>query len=296
MALPQQQQPLAFEDYVNATTLEAALAALADGRGTPVAGGTDLWVQKDLGAKRFGARLVNIRHVAALAGVAEQHGRIRLGALASVTDILESPLLRAATPVLPAAADRFASVQIRNAATIGGNIANGSPAADMVVPLLCLDAEVELASWQGNAVATRRVPLSDMFLGPGKTRRAANELIVAIWLDRPAPGFYAHFSKTGPRPALEIARVSLCLAGRRAGGRLTDVRLAYGAVAPTPIRCQPVERMIEGAALDETTIARILDAADAVIAPIDDLRASAWYRRHLARAFLRQELLDAANG
>lgn len=169
MALPQQQQPLIFEDYVNAASLEAALRALADGKGTPVAGGTDLWVQKDLGAKRFGARLVNIRRVADLAGIAERGERIRLGALATVTDILDSTLLRAAAPVLPATADRFASVQIRNAATIGGNVANGSPAADMVIPLLCLDAEVELASWQNGAAATRRVKLRDMFLGPGKT-------------------------------------------------------------------------------------------------------------------------------
>lgn len=296
MPLAQELKPIEFEEYVDAVSLEMAVRALADGSGTPVAGGTDLWIQKDIGKRAFGRRLVNIRRVAALGGIAEEGGRIRIGALATMTEILESPLLLRAAPVLPATADRFASVQIRNAATVGGNIANASPAADMVPPLLCLDAEVELARWHENRVATRRLPLAEFFAGPGRTRAASGEIITAVFFGRPAAGSYAAFHKSGPRPALEIARVGLCLAGRREGRRLLSVRLAVGAVAPTPIRCPRTEAAIEGAALDEAAIARAVETLGQEIAPIDDVRGSAWYRRHLAAAFLEEELGRVAQG
>lgn len=296
MALPQHQKPLTIEDYVDATSLEAAVRALADGVGTPVAGGTDLWIQKDLGSRPFGTRLVNIRHVPEIGGIGERDGRIRIGALATITEILESDLLRRVAPVLPQTADRFASVQIRNAATVGGNIANASPAADMVLPLICLDAEVELAAWRGEQIAVRRLPLAKFFTGPGQTRREPNELVAAVWFARPAPDVHATFHKSGPRPALEIARVAVCLAGRRHERRLVSVRLACGAVAATPIRCPRTEALIEGAVLDEDTIARALASVRREIAPIDDVRGSAWYRRHLACAYLEEGLRRVAQG
>jgi CO/xanthine dehydrogenase FAD-binding subunit len=291
MALPQHQRPVAFDEYVNAASLAEALRAMEDGGGVPVAGGTDLWLQKDLGARLIGTRLINIRRIAELAGVAEHDGRIRLGALVTMTEILESGLLRRVAPVLPQTADRFASPQIRNAATIGGNIANASPAADMVLPLLCLDAEVELAAWRRGQVEKRRVPLSQFFTGPGRTRRGPDELVSAVWFDRPAGGFEAAFYKSGPRPALEISRVAMCLGGHRDGPRL-----AYGAVAATPIRCPETEAAIEGAVLDDAAITRALEQAGREIAPIDDVRGSAWYRRHLACVYLEEELRRVAQG
>ncbi|MFO0986401.1 MAG: xanthine dehydrogenase family protein subunit M [Alphaproteobacteria bacterium] len=290
MPLAQELKPLEIDAYVDAVSLDAAVRALADGAGTPVAGGTDLWIQKDLGKRAYGRRLVNIRRVAALGGIAEEGGRIRIGALATMTEILESPLLLRAAPVLPATAGRFASVQIRNAATVGGNIANASPAADMVLPLLCLDSEVELARWHEDRIDRRRLPLAAFFAGPGKTRAMPGELITAVSFDRPAAGSFGAFQKSGPRPALEIARVALCIAGRREGRRLTSVRIAAGAVAPTPIRCPRTEAEIEGVALDDAAIARALESLGREIAPIDDVRGSAWYRRHLAAAFLEEEL------
>ena len=295
MALPQAQQPAEFDDYVNAGSLEVALQALAGG-GTPVAGGTDLWVQKDLGAKSFGGTLVNIKRVPELTGIAETGGRIRLGALVTMTEVIDSELLAARAPILPAAADRFASVQIRNAATIGGNIANASPAADFVVPLMCLDADVEVAKWADGAVATRKVPITAIFTGPGATVLDPAELIVAVEFDVPGADFRAGFCKTGPRPALEIALVAMCLAGTVENGALKAPRLAFGAVAPTPVRCPKTEALLDGATLDDATIAKALDCVDGEINPIDDHRASAWYRRRLARAYLEQELRDVAQG
>ena len=296
MALAQELKPLAIEDYVDAVSLEMAVRALVDGAGTPVAGGTDLWIQKDLGKRTFGPRLVNIRRIAELGGIGECEDRVRIGALATVTEVLESSFLRRIAPVLPATADRFASVQIRNVATVGGNIANASPAADLVLPLICLDAEVELASWHEERIVRRRLPLATFFTGPGQTQRRPEELIVAVLFDRPPSDFHAVFQKSGPRPALEIARVAMCLAGRRAGRRLASVRLAFGAVAPTPIRCPRTEAAIENVALDDAAIARALESLRREITPIDDVRGSAWYRRHLASAFLEEELGRVAQG
>ena len=295
MALPQFQAAPPFEDYVNATDLAAALAALADGRGTPVAGGTDLWVQKELPGAVTGDRLVNIRNVPQLKGMTEADGRIRIGALVTMTEILEDAHLKDAAPVLPMAADRFASVQIRNAATIGGNIANASPAADMVPPLLCSDASVELARDDGGAISTREVALSEFFTGPGQSVQAAGELVTAIIVPI-QPGRYAGFCKSGPRPALEIARVSMAITGEAEGGKLANPRIAFGAVAPTPIRCTKTEALIDGQTLNNDMIARALDTMDGEISPIADHRASEWYRRHLARTYLEQELRHVSNG
>ena len=296
MALPQFQAPPPFEDYVNAADLVSALAALADGRGVPVAGGTDLWVQKELPGGVAGDRLVNIRNVPELKGIGEADGRIRIGALTTMTQILENPLLRKAAEILPMSADRFASVQIRNAATLGGNIANASPAGDMAPALLCLDAAVELARQEGGGTAVRQVALADFFTGPGQSVRAPEELLTAILVSKPPAGAYAGFCKTGPRPALEIARVSMAILGEAADGALRNPRIAFGAVFATPVRCPKTEALIDGQTLDDELIARALDTMDGEISPIADHRASEWYRRHLARTYLEQELRHVRDG
>jgi xanthine dehydrogenase FAD-binding subunit len=296
MTLPQWQQPPAIEEYAAPRSLAEALEALADGDATCVAGGTDLWVQKDEPGRGVRKRLVNIMRVPELTGIEEKSGRIRLGALVTMTQVLDSKELAASAPVLRVAADKFASVQIRNAATVGGNIANASPAADFVIPLLCLDAEVALASKKGRKAASRMVPINEIFTGPGKTVIAPNELITGVEFAVPKTGFHAGFAKTGPRPALEIALVSLGFAAYFEGGTMRGVRLALGAVAPTPLRARETEAVLEGQAIDDDLIDRAVEALDAEIKPIDDHRGSAWYRRRLARAYLMQELKNAAAG
>lgn len=296
MTLPQLQQPPAIEEYAAPRSLAEALDVLADGAATCVAGGTDLWVQKDEPGRAVGRRLVNIMRVPELRGIEEKSGRIRLGALATMTQVLENEDLAKMAPVLRVAADKFASVQIRNAATVGGNIANASPAADFVIPLLCLDAEVTLASLKKGKVATRKVPINEIFTGPGKTVIAPEELITGVEFAVPKKGFHAGFAKTGPRPALEIALVSLGFAAYFDKGTMRDVRLALGAVAPTPFRARKTEAVLEGKTIDDGLIEAAVDTLDAEIAPIDDHRGSAWYRRRLARAYLMQELEHAAAG
>lgn len=285
-----------IEAYYAPTSLEEAVREMAAGDVAVVAGGTDLMVTANGALRRIKRGLMNIRHVPGLDGIAESGGHIRIGALATMTDILESDLLRQKAPLLPAAADRFASVQIRNAATVGGNIANASPAADMMPPLLCVDAEVELASWRDGEVATRRLSLDRFFIGPGRSKREPGELITAVEFAVPAAGVRAAFCKSGPRPALEIAVVAMAFAAKVDKGRLSNVRIAFGSVAPTPIRAYATETLLEGATLDDDMIARACDSADAEVKPIDDVRGTEWYRRRLARVYLEQELRHVLEG
>ena len=139
---------------------------------------------------------------------------------------------------------------------------------------------------------TRRIPLERFFVGPGKTVKLPEELLTAIVFDRPAADFVGRFRKSGPRPALEISTVSVALGARVADGRLSEVRVAMGSVAPTPLRARHVEAALEGKPLDAATIAAAVARTADDAKPIDDVRASAWYRSHLVRVFLEEVLND----
>lgn len=284
--------------YLAPRRLDEALQAMADGDATVLCGGTDLAPQTESGTRRYRAKLLNIRRVAGLGGIAAEGDEVRIGAATTITEIRRDPGLARIAPVLVEAAEHFASEQIRNAASVGGNICNASPAGDMIPPLLVLGARVELACWQDGAVQTRRVALERFFVGPGKTVMRPEELLTAVVFARPAPDFVARFRKSGPRPALEISTVSVAIGAGVAGvagGRLSEVRVAMGSVAPTPLRARHVEAALEGKPLDAATIAAAVAATTDDVKPIADVRASAWYRGHLARVFL-EEVLDEVRG
>lgn len=264
-----------IERYCVPGTVEEAVEAIAGKDATLFAGGTDLMVQTRSGKRPFTPLLVNISRIAGLGGISTDGDRVRLGALATISGIRTSALLKEKAGVLTEAADSFAGDQVRNKATVGGNICNASPAGDMIVPLLLLDAEVELASTAGR----RMLPLCNFFTGPGKTRRERNELLTAIYFPIPPVGFAAGFRKFGTRPAMDISIVSVGVAATRDGAGWKNVRAAFGAVAPTPIRGTRTEAAIEkGGTAGE--IARI---AESEVSPISDVRASAWYRKELIR-------------
>ncbi len=272
-----------IETYHTPTSLDEAVRLLAAGQSTLLAGGTDLMPQSQAGMRLFEPRLINLRKITGLRGVTDRDGNVRIGALATVTDVLRNELLQDAAPILPAAADQFASDQVRNSATIGGNICNASPAGDMIIPFLLLDAEVELACWRDDALSTRRVPLCEFFAGPGQTTIDPDELLTAVVFAVPDARFVARFEKFGMRPALDIAVVSVGIGGVLDGGALTGARVAFGAVAPTPLRGRRTEAVIEGRAGDEAMIAEAVAQAAQEISPISDVRASAWYREELIR-------------
>jgi len=281
----------AIERYLAPAGLDDALAALAGGNATVLAGGTDLMPQINAGKVAFRPILLNIRRIPELRAVEVSNGRITIGALVTINELKDNPLIAKAVPLLAEAADHFASDQVRNMGTIGGNVANASPAGDTLVPLLTLDAEVELASGAGR----RNVPMAEFFTGPGRTVRRPDELITGLSIPLPRLRTVSRFVKFGTRPALDISAVSIGFAATLESGRLSDVRVAFGAVGPTPIRGRATEAVLEGAALDPERIAKAAATARDEVKPIDDLRASAWYRRELVHNLLGKVLSDVVS-
>lgn len=279
-----------IENYYAPTSIAEAVQLLQHGEATIVAGGTDLTPQTEAGVREFAATLINIQRIDEMRGISVSDGRYHIGGLTTVTDILESHLLAADVPVLVEAADHFASPQIRNASSLAGNLCNASPAGDMIIPLLLLDAEAELASWSDGAVSTRSVALEDFFTGPGKTVMHSNELLTAVEFAEPGEGYAAAFIKSGPRPALEISTVSMGVAGFVADGVIHGARVSIGAVAPIPLRATETEAVLEGKMLDEALIELAVETASREVKPIDDVRASSWYRKHLTGVYIRRAL------
>lgn len=259
--------------------VRAATTQLADAlcaRGRPVAGATDLLIH---GLDTATPELVDLTAMSDARPPVEQlsGGVTRVSATAPISAIARAPVPIPAA--LAQAIAQFASPQIRNRATLGGNIANASPAADLVPPLVVTDAVLGLRSADG----ARSVPISDVLAGPGRTTLRPGEWIDYVDLH---PVEHSGFRKLGFRRALAIAVVSLAWSWSATGTRLRDVRLAAGAVAPTVVRCPHAE-----AALTELTPAAVATAATAIhqdIAPIDDLRAHAWYRRDALSGLVRE--------
>lgn len=287
----------AIERYLAPASLAQALAALAEpGGATVLAGGTDLMPQSHAGRVKPSRTLLNIRRVAGLDGISSDSAWLQLGTLVTVAQLLEHPLVREQAPLLVEVADHFASDQIRNAATVGGNLCNASPAGDLLTPLLALDAEVELASLDASgAVQSRWLPLDGFFTGPGRTLRLGHELLRAVRLPIAAADQRARFYKGGTRPALDISTIAIALVARcAADGVLHAVRLALGAVAPTPLRARRTEALLEGRRLDAALIEQAATCAADEATPIDDVRASAWYRKELVHNMTKRMLDDVA--
>ncbi len=290
---------LAVERHLAPTTLVQALAALAgEGGTTLLAGGTDLMPQSRAGRIRPARTLLSLRHVPGLDGIAIEDGEaLSLGALVSVTTLLGDPLVREHAPLVADAAGHFASEQIRNAATLGGNLCNASPASDLATPLLAPDAEVELASLgEAGAIRRRRLPIAEFFAGPGRTQRAADELLTVVRIPLAPRDQRRAFYKGGTRPGLDISTISIAIAARRDGaGLLSGVRVALGAVGPTPLRARRTEALLDGRTPDAALIDQAAACAAEEATPIDDVRASAWYRRELVLNMTRRMLKDVCH-
>ena len=285
-----------IERYLAPTGLVQALAVLAGPGGAVVlAGGTDLMPQSHAGRFKDAATLLNIRRIHGLDAIAMDAGALRLGTLVTFAQLQAHPLVREHAPILTEAADHFASQQIRNCATLGGNICNASPAGDTLPPLLALDAELELASLtKTGAVTTRRVSIDGFFTGPGRSQRQPNELLTAVRVPVATGNRVSRFHKSGTRPALDISTIAIAFAAQRdSAGRLHGVRLALGAVAPTPMRARRAEALLEGKVLDAALAEAAAQATAAEAQPIDDVRASAWYRKELLHNVTRRMLSHA---
>ncbi|GEM_PF-36399 len=277
------------------STLAEALDILArePGAWRPFAGGTDIMVLLEAG-KLEHRRYLNIWDLAELRGITATADRVTLGALTTYTDILGDSVLRTEFPMLSQAARETGGVAIQNRGTLGGNIANASPAADSSPALLAYDAQVELVSASG----TRTVPYSAFHSGYKQIDLRGDELIRAIHLPRAAAGeiWRDYFRKVGTRKAQAISKVCFAMRARLDFDgelpRLAEVRVALGSVAPAPIRCPQTERFLAGRTLDPDTVGGAGVMLSSEIAPIDDIRSTSAYRRRVAVNLLEDALLQ----
>jgi CO/xanthine dehydrogenase FAD-binding subunit len=270
-------------------SLDEALALLRDGEWRPFAGGTDLMVQLETGRLAH-RKFVSIWGLPELRGIEVGDGHVTLGALTTFTDVLRNEVLRREFPMLGAAAGETGAVAIQNRGTIGGNIANASPAADTPPALLAYEAEVELVS---AAEGARWVAYDGFHLGYKKTVMRPDELIRRVRVTRPAAGSRTveHYRKVGTRRAQAIAKVVFAgLARLGADGALADVRISLGSVAPVTVRCKKTEDLLRGRRPDAATIAAARAALRGEIAPIDDIRSTAAYRGRVSENLLAEFL------
>ena len=220
--------------------------------------------------------------------IKEEGGKLIVGATTSTAKIAASELVAAKAPALAEAARGSGSVGIRTSATIGGNVANASPGADLAAPLLAMDAKVVLASAEGERV----VPIGEFFTGPHETVLKAGELITEFHV--PIPKGNTVFLKLGRRHAQTLSVANVAVNLEMEGAVCKDARIVLGSMAPTPLRCTKAEAVIKGKTLDEGTIAQCAAEAVGESSPIDDQRSTAWYRTKAGTVLVGRALAQAA--
>lgn len=269
-------------------TLAGALALLRDEPGVwrPFAGGTDLMVLLEAGRLEQ-RKFFSIAHIRELRGVEESGESVTVGALTTYADVRRSETVAREFPMLVEAARETGGVAIQNRGTVGGNIANASPAADTPPALLAYGAEVELVSAGG----ARSVDYAEFHTGYRQTLMRADELIARVRLKRPGAGARHFYRKVGTRRAQAISKVCFAaLAEPGEGGALEEVRIALGSVAPTVVRCRETEGLLRGRRPDEVSAKDAADALARDVAPIDDVRSTARYRLRVAQNLLAEFL------
>src|SRR6476659_8157235 len=270
--------------------LAEAYALLADGPARPIAGGTDLMVALTGELGEPPDRIVDLWGLEELRGIALDGDTISLGALTTYTEIRRSALCREHLPVLVEAAATIGATQIQNRGTLGGNVANASPAGDTLPVLLAADASFILGSARGE----RTVPASEFWPAYRQTALATDELLLRIRIPLLA-GRELRFRKVGTRRAQSISKVVVAMGWRDGtpAARWPDVRLALGSVAATPIRAHATEAAIEGRPPTPETADRAAETLAAELAPIGDVRSTAEYRRLVAARVVHRVIREA---
>jgi carbon-monoxide dehydrogenase medium subunit len=275
-------------DYFEPKTINEALALLAKhgAEAKVIAGGTDVMV--DIKYKEEPGCLINIKKIPGLGAIRENGGSLRIGALTTIRDLETSGLVRDKLPVLWEASHQFASLQIRNTATIGGNICRASPSGETLTPLLVLDAKAKIAFTDGE----KTEPFASFFQGPGKSSVGSKGLLTGIDVPYPAQGSRGVYLKHAVRGAMDIAMVGVAvlITPDAAKTSLQDVRIGLGAVAPTPLRASKTESLLRGKPLTAALVKEAAAMAASEATPISDQRSSAEYRRWIVEALTRRGL------
>jgi carbon-monoxide dehydrogenase medium subunit len=284
-----------FDFYQPTTLAEASRLLKEKGPGGRfLAGGTDLVIaMKEKGM--LPKYIVDLKRVPGLTGIRENgDGSLSIGALTTMYAIETSPVLRKKYPFLAQSAAEVGSIQIRNRATIGGNMANATPSADTAPALITLDATAKIVGCNGE----RTVALGEFFTGPGQTIMSADEVLTEVTIPKTGPQLVGEYIKFSPREMMDLAYVGVAVAYNLGAQdkKCDGVRIVLGAVAPTPIRAKRAEAALEGRALTEALAERVAALAAEESKPISDVRSSADYRRAMVAVMTKRAILNAAVG
>lgn len=284
-----------WERYISASTVDEALAALAEhsGEARVVAGATDLILELERGARPGVRILIDISRIPGLDSIAlDSDGRIHLGPLVTHNQAAASPLIQARAFALARACWEVGAPQIRNRATIAGNLITASPANDSITPLMALGAAVTLRSRSGE----RSVPLQEFYTGVRKTILREDELLTNIAFEPLPEGARSTFVKLALRRAQAVSVVNVAAVVVWAGKEVARAALTLGSVAPTIVHAPEAEAYLAGKGLTEATVARAAELAASASRPIDDVRSSAAYRREMVRVCTVRALRALAAG
>ena len=276
-------------EYLSPQTLKEALSLYIKYKDETklIAGGTDLLVSmknRDLAP----AYLISLKDIPNLDFIQYEENGLKIGALTRISEIEKSATVKEKFPILHDAASQFGSTQIRNMATVIGNLCSSVPSADMAPPLMALDAKVKLVSLSGERV----VMLEDFFSGPGENVLQSNEILTEIQIPNPGPYTLGTYLKMMARAAVSIALAGVAVlitmnAGRT---RIVDAKIVLGAVSPVPIRATEAEQILKGKLVDDKLIEEASQAAGEASSPVSDIRCSALYREQAVRVLVKRAI------
>jgi carbon-monoxide dehydrogenase medium subunit len=286
--LPLKKKEITSMEYFSPKNLTETLTLIGRwmDRAKLIAGGTN--VIPDMRAKSIKPQvLIDLSQVKNLSYIREEKKIIRVGALTTISELASSKMIQKYAPILYEAARQIGNPLVRNRATIAGNLADASPAADTAVPLLVLEATV-LVEKQKTKV--KQIPIDRFFIGPNRTVLKKDELVREILFPKPTTSTKMAYSKFGMRNAMAISVVSASVLIEMEKGRVKKARVGLGAVAPTPIRTYGIEEMLMDQRITEELIEKCGEKVQEEIRPITDIRASLEYRKSLTSVMLRRLL------
>ncbi len=279
-------------EYFTPKTIEEARSLVLKYKGEAkiIAGGTDLVVQMKH-KEVLPRHIINIRGISGQDYIVhdEKEG-LRIGAMATIRSIEVSPVVRERFNILAQAASELGSAQVRNRATIAGNLCNAAPSAETAPPLIVLGAKAKILGADGE----RTVPIENFFTGPGQTVLRPDEILVEIQVPNLLPRSSGVYIKHTIRKALDLAIVGVAVIVTLDGDTLSDVKIALGAVAPTPVRATRAEDVLRGNQIDDDLLQKAAQTAFNQCSPIDDIRSSAEYRCKMIKVLVPRAIKQAA--
>ena len=274
--------------YYEAETIREAAVLLAENPNLKlIAGGTDVLIKMH-GGQLENAELLSLRKIKALQRIRKAaDGTIEIGAMATFTEVFKDPILRESIPILTEAAISMGGPQIRNIATIGGNVCNGATSADSASSLFTLNAQLKLVNHQGERI----VPIREFYLGPGKVALKAGEILTEILISPDDyQGFGGHYTKFAMREAMDIATLAVSVICKLQGNTFDQIRIGLGVAGPTPLRCLEAEAYAQGKEVTSETVAEIGKLAVKSAKARTSWRASKEYREHLVEELVQRGL------